>query len=213
MGEPILIYGKSGSGKSRSLKNFARDEIFFINVLAKRLPFREQFKYELKTKNYELIKDQLLRMPLKTAVIDDAGYLMTNTFMGGHVKPKQGTNTFDLYNTIGNQVWELINFVRNSLPDDILVYFIMHEESNDFGETKVKTIGKLLDEKVNVEGMFTVCFHCMTDGKRYFFRTQGGTNDIAKTPEEMFAMEIDNDLKMVDTTLREFWGLDHGNEE
>ena len=81
MAEPILIYGKTGSGKSRSLKNFAEDEIFFVNVIAKRLPFPKKFKYEARTTDYLAIKNQLLKMPCKIAVIDDAGYLMTNTFM------------------------------------------------------------------------------------------------------------------------------------
>lgn len=207
MGEPILIYGKSGSGKSRSLKNFADDEIFFINVISKRLPFQNKFKYELRTRNYEKIKDQLLKMPCKVAVIDDSGYLQTNTFMQGHSNPKAGGSTFDLFNRIGDEFWELILFVKEKLPDDVFVYFIMHEICNDYGDTKVRTIGKLLDEKVCIEGMFTICLHCMTDGKRYYFKTQSGANDIAKSPEDMFDLEIPNDLKAVDDKIRTFYGL------
>lgn len=207
MGEPILIYGKSGSGKSRSLKNFADDEIFFVNVISKRLPFQKKFKYEAKTRNYETIKNQLLKMPCKAAVIDDAGYLMTNTFMSGHSNPKSGASTFDLFNTIGDEFWGLVLFVKEKLPEDVFVYFIMHELSNDYGEVKVRTIGKLLDEKVCVEGMFTICLHCMTDGEKHWFKTQGGTNDIAKAPEEMFDREIENDLKAVDARAREYWGI------
>lgn len=206
MGEPILVYGKSGSGKSRSLKNFAEDEILFINVLSKRLPFQSKFKYEGRTRKYDTIKKQLSKMTCKIAVIDDAGYLMTNTFMAGHSGPKGGGSTFDLFNTIGDEFWDLILFVK-SLPEDITVYLLMHEISNDLGEVKVRTIGKLLDEKVCIEGMFTICLHCMTDGERHWFKTQGGTNDIAKSPEDMFDKEIDNDLKAVDVRVREFWGL------
>ena len=84
---------------------------------------------------------------------------------------------------------------------------MMHEISNDLGEVKVRTIGKLLDEKVCVEGLFTVCLHCLTDGERHWFSTQGGANDIAKSPEDMFPKEIDNDLKFVDQTIRTFWNL------
>lgn len=213
MGEPILVYGKSGSGKSRSLKNFAEDEIFLVNVLGKRLPFRNQFKYVLKSRSYEIIKNQLSKMPCKAAVIDDAGYLQTNTFMNGHSNPKSGGSTFDLFNKIGDQFWELVLFVKENLPDDVLVYFMMHEISNDSGEVKVRTIGKLLDEKVCLEGMFTICLHCLTDGTRHYFKTQGGTMDIAKSPEEMFALEIDNDLKMVDNTIREYWNLGGNNND
>lgn len=208
MAEPILIYGKSGSGKSRSLKNFAEDEIFLVNVISKRLPFKNKFKYEAKTANYTLIKEQLSKMPCKVAVIDDAGYLMTATFMNGHSNPKAGGSTFDLFNTIGDQFWELLWFIKNKLPEDKRVYFIMHELSNDAGEVKVRTIGKLLDEKVCVEGMFTVCLHAMTDGQRYYFKTQGGANDIAKSPEDMFeAQEIGNDLKAVDKAICEYYGF------
>lgn len=207
MAEPILIYGKSGSGKSRSLKNFKDDEIFFVNVISKRLPFPKKFKYEAKTTNYQTIKEQLAKMPCKIAVIDDAGYLMTNTFMSGHNNPKSGGSTFDLFNKIGDEFWDLILFIKKNLPEDVRVYFIMHELSNDIGEVKVRTIGKLLDEKVCIEGMFTVCLHCMTTGQRHYFKTQGGSNDIAKSPEDMFELEIDNDLKMVDDRIVEFYGF------
>ena len=207
MAEPILIYGKSGSGKSRSLKNFKDDEIFFVNVISKRLPFPKNFKYEARTTNYQTIKEQLSKMPCKVAVIDDAGYLMTNTFMSGHNNPKSGGSTFDLFNKIGDEFWDLILFIKKNLPEDVRVYFIMHELSNDIGEVKVRTIGKLLDEKVCIEGMFTVCLHCMTTGQKHYFKTQGGSNDIAKSPEDMFELEIDNDLKMVDDRIVEFYGF------
>ena len=213
MGEPILCYGKSGAGKSRSLKNFGEDEILFINTISKRLPFQKKFKYELRTKNYALIKDKLAKMPCKVAVVDDAGYLMTSTFMAGHSTPKKGASTYDLFNQIGDEFWDLILFVKEKLPKDVFVYFMMHEISNDYGEVKVRTIGKLLDEKVCVEGMFTICLHCMTDGTRHYFKTQGGTMDIAKSPEEMFDLEIENDLKSVDSRAREYWGITAGDND
>ena len=207
MGEPILVYGKSGAGKTRSLKNFAEDEVFVVNVLGKRMPFPKKFKYVLKSRNYSTIANQLKKMPCKVAVIDDAGYLQTSQFMSGHSQPKKGATTFDLFNEIGDSFWNFILFIKEELPDDVIVYLMMHEISNDYGETKVRTIGKLLDEKVCIEGMFTVCLHCMTDGEKHYFKTQGGAMDIAKSPEEMFDVEIDNDLKMVDDTIREYWGI------
>lgn len=211
MAEAILVYGKSGSGKSRALKNFAEDEILFINVISKRLPFQKKFNYELKTTDYNLIKGKLKAMPCKVAVIDDAGYLMTNTFMTGHSNPKCGSSTFDLFNTIGDDFWNLIQFIKLALPEDVRVYIMMHEISNDIGEVKVRTIGKLLDEKVCIEGMFTICLHCMTNGQKHYFKTQGGANDIAKSPEDMFELEIENDLKAVDDRIVEFYGF--GGEE
>ena len=93
MAEAIIVYGKSGSGKSRSLLNFGEDEVFLVNTIGKRLPFPKKFKYELKTDNVALIMDKLKAMPTKVAVIDDAGYLLTNAFMRGHSKPKAGSSS------------------------------------------------------------------------------------------------------------------------
>lgn len=207
MGECIIVYGKSGSGKSRSLLNFAEDEIFLVNTIGKRLPFRKDFKYVYRSDDPEKIKAALLKMPVKTAVIDDAGYQMTNAFMRGHSMPKKGSSSFDLYNDIADGFWGLLNFIKTDLPDDVLVYLLMHEDTSDYGETKLKTIGKLLNEKVCIEGMTTVCLRCMVDGDKHVFRTQSDGLDISKSPEGMFDSVIDNDLKAVDTKIREYWGL------
>ena len=96
---------------------------------------------------------------------------------------------------------------NNDLPEDVIVYIIMHEATSDYGETKLRTIGKLLDEKVCVEGMVSIALRCMVEGDRHFFRTQSSGMDISKSPEEMFDLEIENDLKAVDTRIREYWGL------
>ncbi len=209
MGIPVLIYGRSGTGKSRALLNFAEDEIFFVNVIRKKLPFQKKFKYEYQSDSVKSIKAGLKKMPTKTAVIDDAGYLQTNTFMRGHSAPKAGSSSFDLYNTIADDFWELIEFIKNELPEDVIVYIIMHELTNDYGLTKLRTIGKLLDEKVCIEGMVTIALRCMCDGTKHYFRTQNDGNDITKSPEGMFELEIENDLKTVDTAIREYWGLDN----
>ena len=213
MGKPVIIYGKSGSGKSRSLKNFAEDEILFINVEEKDLPFRKKFKYTLKSDNYATIQEQLTKMPLKTAVIDDAGYLLTNMFMSKHSAGLKGNAVFDLYNDIGDKFWYLIKFIKKKLPDDVIVYIIMHDESNDSGEVKLKTIGKLLEEKVNIQGMVPIVLRCMSDNGRHFFRTHTDGLDITKSPEEMFDNdEIDNDLKAVDMAIREYYELNESEE-
>ena len=207
MGECVFVYGKSGSGKSRSLINFGEDEIFLVNTIGKRLPFRSKFKYEIKTDDFSKIANGLRKMPTKTAVIDDSGYLMTNTFMRGHSAPKSGSSTFDLYNDIADSFWSLITVIKNELPDDVIVYMIMHEDTTDYGETKLRTIGKLLSEKVCIEGMSTVVLRCVVRDGKHLFLTQSDGSDISKSPEGMFDREIENDLKSVDSTIREFWGL------
>lgn len=203
MGECVIIYGKSGTGKSRSLKNFADDEIFLVNTINKRLPFPGKFKYTITGANMDTIERGLKTMPCKTAVIDDFGYQQTLRFMEGHGKGDQ----FKMYNTIADQTFNVIQIIK-SLPEDVIVYLIMHEETNDLGDVKLKTIGKLLDQKVCLEGMVTVCLRAMKAGTdRYFFRTQSDGSDISKSPEGMFDLEIENDLKFVNDRIREYWGL------
>lgn len=213
MGVGVLVYGRSGSGKSRSLKNFAEDEIFLVNVICKPLPFPGRFRYCIKSDNYNTIKNGLKKMPSKVAVIDDAGYLLTNTFMKGHSAPKSGSSSFDLYNDIADAFWGLLRFIQDELPEDVIVYLLMHEATSDYGETKLRTIGKLLDEKVCVEGMVSIALRCMVEGDRHFFRTQSSGMDISKSPEGLFdSLEIENDLKAVDTRIREYWGLTPSQE-
>lgn len=204
MGEPILIYGKSGSGKSRSLLNFAEDEIFLVNVIGKRLPFPKKFKYTATVDDILKIETGLKKMPTKVAVVDDAGYLMTNLFMKSHGQGDQ----YKLYNTIADTMWGLMNFIKNELPEDVLVYIIMHENINDLGESKLRTIGKLLDDKVSLEGMVTICLRSAVVGGKHVFVTNSNGTDICKSPEGMFAEDaIPNDLKAIDSRIREYWGI------
>lgn len=213
MAQIVLIYGKSGSGKSRSLKNFEEDEILLINVEDKMMPFRKKFKYSMSSDKYKIIMQQLSKMPLKAAVIDDAGYLLTNKFMSEHSGGRKGSAVYELYNDIADDFWGLFKFIKNKLPDDIIVYVIMHEDTNENGITKLKTIGKLLDDKVCLEGMVTVCLRCMSEDGRHYFKTVTDGRDITKTPEEMFdSEEIDNDLKFVDKTIREYYELNESEE-
>ena len=211
MGEAIIIYGRSGSGKSRSMKNFESDEIFLVQTIRKKLPFRTNFKYVAITRNVDIIIDQLKKMPVKTAVIDDAGYILTGDFMDGHRNVK-GSGSFDLYNDIADHFWKLINAIKD-LPEDVIVYIMMHEDTNDYGDTKLKTIGKLLNDKVCIEGMCTIVLRCVIEDNNHYFITQNMGNDISKSPEEMFDLKIENDLKAVDDTIRNYYGLKDGEED
>jgi len=210
MGEVCIIYGKSGTGKSRSLMNFGEEEILLINTVNKRLPFPKKFKYEYKTDDVRKVKNALSKMGekgIKTAVIDDFGYQQTAKFMAEHTK-KQGGSQFDLYNNIADDAYGLIMFIKNELPDDVIVYLIMHEETSDYGDTKLKTIGKLLDQKVCVEGLVTICLRAMKEGtNKYFFRTQSDGQDISKSPEGLLPLMVDNDLKAITDNIRAYWEL------
>lgn len=207
MGIPVLIIGKSGQGKSTSLRNFGEEEISLINVSKKPLPFQKKFKKAIETDDYNKIHQLLDKSSSDSIVIDDASYLITNMFMNKHSTAGAGNAVFALYNNLGDEFWRLIEHIK-ALPPQKVVYVIMHEDRSDFGEIKPKTIGKLLDDKVCIEGMFTVVLRCMADKGRHFFRTQTDGMDVAKSPFGMFEQfEIDNDLKLVDQTIRAYWGI------
>lgn len=209
MGIPVLVIGKSGQGKSTSLRNFGEKEISLINVSKKPLPFKKQFRKTINTDDYNQIHKLLDQSSSDSIVIDDASYLITNMFMHKHASAGGGNAVYQLYNNLGDEFWRLIEHIK-ALPPQKVVYVIMHEERSEFGEVKPKTIGKLLDDKVCIEGMFTIVLRCIADKGRHFFRTQTDGMDVAKTPMGMFQdFEIDNDLKLVDNVIREYWGLNN----
>lgn len=208
MGLPVLIMGRSGSGKSASLRNF-KEDVFVINVNEKALPFKSND--HLKVKNcdeYLIIKQSILaaeQKGIKVTVIDDAGYLLTKKFMDNHRQMK-GNSQFDLYNEIADNFYSLIKFVIKELKSDTIVYIVMHEEVNDMGYSKPKTIGKLLDDKVCVEGLFTIVLHAMKLDGKYVFATNTDGLDVTKSPIGMFDTDyIDNDLQLVTSTIREYY--------
>ena len=208
MAIPVLIMGRSGSGKSASLRN-VKDTTFVINVNNKPLPFKTNDNLKvLNTDEYLKIKSSLKaanEKNIKVAVIDDAGYLMTSKFMNGHRQAK-GNSQFDLYNEIADNFYSLIKFVSDELPSDMVVYVVMHEEKNEMGESKPKTIGKLLDDKVCVEGMFTIVLHAMKLDGKYVFATNTDGLDVTKSPIGMFETDyIDNDLDLVTKKIREYY--------
>jgi hypothetical protein len=188
------------------LRNF-KEGIGIINVLGKSLPFKNSISSYTTDDYTEIAK--ILSSPnskVNSVVIDDAGYLMTNQFMSGHAKGGEGNAIYKFFNTIGDNYWGLIRFVVN-LPPEKLVYFFMHEDKNDMGDVKPKTIGKMLDEKVCIEGMFTIVLRCVFENNKHVFKTQSDGYDVAKSPMDMFSAEIDNDLKMVDETIRKYYNL------
>lgn len=183
-----------------------------INVLKKPLPFRGKIP-TIQTDNYDQIMEAMRKSNSKSIVIDDAGYLITNHFMRGHSTAGKGNGVFALYNDLGDRFWNLVQFVINGLPEDKIVYFIMHEDKNDFGDVRPKTIGKMLDEKVCLEGMFTIVLRCVTEGDRHLFITQSADGAVSKSPMGMFeTLEIDNDLLEVDKIIREYYGMNKEEE-
>jgi hypothetical protein len=126
---------------------------------------------------------------------------------------KSSVKGFDKYNEMGNNFFNLINGIKN-IEGGKTVYLIMHEDTDDDGNVKPKTIGKLLDDKVNIQGMFTICLRSMYDNGNYIFRLKTNGQDCVKTPIGLFDEEqMENDLKLVDTKIREYYELDKESEE
>jgi len=212
MSTPILILGKSGSGKSSALKDLPPASTFLINVIGKELPFRGGAKNYIEIKDgkgnkfttdeYSRIEATLKyidekRPEIKVIVIDDSQYLIVNEFMRKHNSHGKGNEVFALYNDIGDHFWQLTWNIRLLRPD-LFVVLLHHTQTDESGEVKAKTIGKILDDKVDIPGMFSIVFHCVTDGDGHFFETQNKGNTPAKTPPGMFdSPRIPNDLNAV----------------
>lgn len=199
---PVLLIGASGSGKSTSLRNFKGEEVAVVNVLGKPLPFKSDIKAG-KCDNYEVILKAIKDTKKKTIVIDDANYLITSEFMS-----KSSVKGYDKYNELANNFWNLINGIKN-IEGGKTVYLIMHEDTDENGNVKPKTIGKLLDDKVNIQGMFTICIRTMYENGNYIFRLKTNGQDCVKTPFGMFENDtMENDLKEFDKVVREYYELD-----
>lgn len=210
MGIPVLIIGKSGSGKSASMKNCVGKDFNIVRVLNKPLPFKGKINGWV-TDDYQTIRKALRSAPAKSIVIDDAGYLITNFFMRNHSTKGKGNDVFGLYNQMADDFWNMIqNVVIAEVPQDKIVYIIMHEDTDDYGNIRAKTIGKLLDDKICLEGLCTVVLRCVNNLTEHKFITQSDGNAISKSPEGMFEdLEIPNDLLYVDTQIRKYYGIEN----
>lgn len=202
MGLPVLILGFSGSGKTTSLRNFGAEELALVNVNGKYLPFRGRFSQQLVSDNTAEIANFIKSAKAKVIAVDDSQYIMVNEFM------RRAKETgYQKFTDIGKNFWDLVSLVR-TLPEDVIVYFLNHIETGDDGRQKVKTVGKLLDEKTNIEGMFTIVLKTVVMDGKYFFATQTDGADPCKSPMGLFdKVLIPNDLKMVDETIRTYYGL------
>ena len=205
MGIPVLVLGDSGSGKSTSMRNFSEDEVGIFNVASKPLPFRKNMK-KVDGATYQKIFKGLSAPKLKTYVIDDSQYLMAFEMFS-----KAKETGYGKFTDMALNFYNLVQFVIQQTPPDVIVFFLHHVQKSDYG-IKAKTVGKMLDDQLTLEGLFSIVLMAKCDSGRYYFQTHNGGYDTVKSPMGMFETdEIDNDLKLVDQTIREYWGLnDHG---
>lgn len=202
MGIPVLVLGESGSGKSASLRNFEASEVSIFNVAGKPLPFRKKLPTAA-TSHYDAIKDMMTKSNKKAFVIDDSQYLMC---FESFARAKD--TGYGKFTDLALNFYNLVQFVIKFLPDDVIVYFLHHTEmDSNTGKTKAKTLGKMLDSQLTLEGLFAIVLHCVTDGQKHVFITQSDGYSPAKSPMEMFPLEMENDLKLADQTIREYYEM------
>lgn len=216
MAIPVMILGESGSGKSASLRNVDHGCAILVQPISKPLPFRGQWpKWDsqartgsvVRTDNFDIICKVIhsaAAIGKSMVIIDDFQYVMANEFMR-----RCNEKSFDKFTDIGNHAWQIINAAQ-SAPGDVRVYFMSHVENDSAGRSKVKTIGKMLDEKITLEGMFTIVLGAhVTDG-RHIFTTKNSGMDTVKAPMGMFeSNEIDNDLSFVDSAICEYYEINN----
>lgn len=202
MGIPVLILGESGSGKSASLRNFEAEEVSVFNVAAKPMPFRKKLPTKA-TSDYGAITAGITQSKKKAFAIDDSQYLMC---FESFARAKDAG--YAKYTDFALHFYNLVQFIIRQTPPDVIVYFLHHTETDsNTGKVKAKTMGKMLDNQLTLEGLFSIVLVCQTDGKKHSFITQSDGYTTAKSPMEMFPGEIDNDLKNVDQTIREYYQL------
>lgn len=211
-----MILGESGTGKSTSLRNFAKDDLLLIQPVTKPLPFKCDWNLVSKdnptgnifrTDNSAQICAALFRTTKNVIVIDDFQYILANEFMRRVTDHETGNQAFQKYNEIARSAWDILT-TSSVLAENKRVYILSHTNTDESGHTKIKTIGKLLDEKIVLEGLVTIVLRTLRVNENYIFATQNSGNDTTKSPIGMFEDEhIPNDLKAVDKAICEFYNI------
>ena len=202
MARIVMLYGESGSGKSASLRNFKPDEISVINITSKELPFKNKIP-RIDNAEYVDIANALKNPTKKAYVIDDCGYLLS--FASLRRASEKG---FDKWNEIGENFFRMIEFIIKEVPNDIIVYLTFHEEEGESGKLKAKTVGRMLDNTLFLEGLFTIVIRSVQNERGYRFIVNE-PNSTTKAPIGLFEeTEMDNDLKMVDAMIRDYYDME-----
>lgn len=205
-----MILGESGTGKSTSLRNMKPEETLLIQSIKKPLPFKsKEWKYisgENKTGNI-LVRDNsadicaaMQKTRRKIIIIDDFQYILANEYMR-----RSAETGYTKFTEIGRHAWDILN-TAGALADDVRVYILAHTETTETGKIKAKTIGKMLDEKITIEGMVTIVLRTAVVNSQYIFTTQNSGSDTVKSPMGLFETEhIDNDLSAVDSAITSYY--------
>lgn len=210
MAKKVLIIGSSGSGKSTSLRNLDPKETAIIKCINKELPFKKgdsKFKSIVCNKAEDVVKNISLILQkaphIKTVVIDDLIYLSVQTFMS-----RSKEKGYDKFTDLASELYSVLTLPDVLQKDDITFIFLTHSETNPTTmETNVRTIGKMISEKVVPEGLFTIVLEAVCDNGEYKFLTHNlSGNSVVKSPMGMFDEDyIDNDLTLVLKAIKEYY--------
>lgn len=204
MGQMILVLGNSGSGKTSSMRNLPPTEVCLINVSNKPLPFRNKFEENIYTTDYKKIIDVMNATTKQIIIIDDFQYILSTEYF--NTIDEKG---YDKYNRLAYHYFKIIdNAIK--LDRNKIIIFTSHIDRTDNGNEKIKTIGKLLDDKLCVEGLFTTVLGTLVQDGGYYFTTKNNGMNTVKTPIDMFDSDvIDNDLNYVIEKVKEYYGMDN----
>lgn len=214
-----IILGQSGTGKSTSLRNLDPANTLLIQAIKKPIPFKSAAWKNIKDGGNIYVSDnsiQICNAMHKTSrdviVIDDFQYTMSNEFMRRVTDNEAGNSAFAKYNEIAKNAWDILNCAA-SLPDHKRVYILSHSQKDENNNVKIKTIGKLLDEKITIEGMVSIVLITSIINGNYLFSTVNSGHDTTKAPIGLFESElIENDLAFVDAAIYSYYGLTQPKE-
>jgi predicted ATP-dependent serine protease len=206
-----LILGDSGRGKSRSLLNLDPAKTFLVQCIAKPLPFKAASKgwvirngkskgNILQTSDPETIMNFMRKSPYEVFVIDDFQQLLVNQLMA-----RSSEKGYDKFTDLAKSVWNIFN-LAGTLDGNKRVYIMTHTQTDEFGNVRMKTVGKMVDQTLVPEGFFTVVLRALIVNDQYIFSTKSNGLDCVKTPEGMFDQEhIENDLSIVDAAISTYF--------
>lgn len=212
MAEKVLIMGESGTGKSTSMRNLDPKKTAIVNPVGKPLPFKGKFdKLNGETDSGKIVKwmKEQVKKGKKIIVVDDFQYILSIPYMN---RIKEAG--WDKWNDFGANYFEIVDATAE-LPDDVIVYYMTHTETLENGITTIKLIGKLLREKITIEGLFTIVLRTSVVDGKYYFLTQNSGKDTVKSPMGMFpSYAVDNDLAYIDDKIRNYYEIgEHKTDE
>ena len=202
MGIPVLCIGASGSGKSASMRNLDKKATAVFNVAGKPLPFKGKFEMMRTVSDPDAIISSLKVNTTNCYVIDDSQYLMAFKLID-----KINEKGYEKYTEIAKDFKRLIDTIVEKTSQDTIVYFLHHTETMDDGKIKAKTSGKMIDNWLTLEGLFSIVIMAVTTESKHLFITQSDGTNTCKSPMEMLDNPMDNDLALVDKAIREYYEL------